>query len=660
MGRFDNQFEVFISKGDKIITTYTNETTSTQPKIAPRRNLMPGEEPNAMIQGVVTQQPISPQAAPIVANAMRQGLVMDPEMINSTNQMYAGNTGTSVTIDTVRKDSVVQNVVAPYGVAPCTDQSQSNYVISQNQPTVPGKVVARPPVTPNREIISANGQRGITLTPEEFIALIEMCKASGKEVPISLIQAAPELASSMLQNQAEPEYTTPIKSVGPVNYFEHYYENGKRLFAYPPALKGQVNHWLNNMCQKFGVNIAVMLAEKLEIAFTPKDDQKPQDPPAPPPPPAPKVQPPTQAQPKTGFPRIMPGTNNRAQASKPKVITRATPQQVQSQVSGTMYPGIGHQMVQQAAVETVIAPRPEQRMLEVENPNTWKTVNNQPTNTVAQPMPNQPQVQTSNLFPIKPMTREEKEAADAKASNETAITGFPGVAMVDSLRFKTEVPKIRKAVEARFGEFPLSVEDADRQVAEMATKIEDFVANDIAAVMGTDTNGIEVSVVRTTDHRNNDCFKVDVSNYKSPVFMTVLYPSNEQVDEAIAQDMQKAAEPAPIQQEPVEEEMQIPQQELEEFFTTNFQAFDASNCRTAKEVKSELTAFLVSKLLDTYNSDGQQRITVPRAYKEATAYVEQAVEIKEKPATPQQQQQNQVVPPQPAPKMVAGSAGASL
>ena len=639
VGRFDNQFDVFVRKGDQIIATFTNETSTTQPQVAPRRNLLPGENPDHMNNGVITQQPMNPQAAAIVANAIKNGLVMDPAMINGTNQMYAGNTGTSVTVETVRQDAVAQNVVAPYGATPNAVQTPPNYILSQ-QTNVPGKVIA----TPHKEDLPANGSKGIMITPEEFIALIATCQAAGKEIPISLIQAAPDLAAPMLQNQQ------PM----PVKDFEYYYdENGKKLMKYPQSLKGQIGHWLNNMYQKFGVNIAVMLAEKLEIEFNPKKTPKPQDPPAPPPPSTtPKPQSSTT---NDSFPRIMLGVGNKAQGSKPKVIARVSPQQVQSQVSGTTYTGIGHQMVQQSAVETVIAPRPQQRMLDVENPNTWKALNSQPTTVTTQPI-DQPQVQTSNLFPVKPMTIEEKEAADAQVSKETAITGFPGVAMVDSLRFKSEVPKIRKAVEARFGDFPLSVEDADRQVAEMAAKIEDFVANDIATVMGTDTKGIEVSVVRTTDHRNNDCFKVEVSNYKSPVFVTVIYPSNEKVDEALEQDMQQI--PEPTQVEPVEEEMQIPQQELEQFFTTNFQAFDASACHSAKEVKSELTAFLVSKLLDTYNGDGTQRITVPRAYKEANAYVEQAVEIKEKPTT--NQQQHPVVPPQPAPQMVAGSAGASL
>lgn len=644
VGRFDTNFDVFVRKGDQIITKFTNETTTTQPQVAPRRTLSPGEEPNPMGYRVNTQQPINQQTMPIVTNAIQHGLVMDQSMINGTHQLYEGNQGTTVTVTTVRKDDIGQNVVAPYGAEPNATQTSPTYIL-RHQSDIPGKVVASPPPTPQQAVSSENDQKGIMVTPEEFVSLITACQALGKEIPISLIQAAPDLAAKVLQqNHSLVEQKILASSNNSIKDFEYYNdENGNRLMKYPKDLKEQIHNWLNDICQKFGVNIAVMLAKKLEAAFTPKKPSEPQ----------PQPSGSQAASTNNSFPRVRPGNNGRSQVSKPKVITRRSPHQSQSQMSGINYDAGGHQMVQQTAVETVIAPKPKPRMLEVEDYNMWRNHNEHLVSAIA-PTIDDPQTQTYNLFPVKPMTREEKEAEDAQANKETAITGFPGVAMVDSLRFKSEIPKIKKAVEARFGDFPISVEEADKQVAEMAAKIEDFVSNDIAAVMGTDTNGIEVSVVRTTDHRNNECYKVDVSNYKSPVFMTVLYPNNEKVDEAITEDMEQ--NPEPVQAEPVEEEMQIPQQELERFFATNFQEFDSSLYHTVQEVKNELTAFLVARLLDTYNSDGAQCITVPRAYKEANAYVEQAVNIQEKPI----ESKKQIVPPKPAPKMVAGSAGASL
>jgi hypothetical protein len=320
--------------------------------------------------------------------------------------------------------------------------------------------------------------------------------------------------------------------------------------------------------------------------------------------------------------------------------------------------------VQQSSAEMVIAPKPAQKMLEVEDPSTWKTISNQSVSTIGTNDPvdsavSQPQ--STRLFPVKPMTVEEKEAADAKSNNETALMGFPGVAMVDSLRFKQEIPKIKKAVEARFSDFPLSIDDADRQISEMTKQIKDFISRDVASVMGTDTNGIDVTIVRTTDHRNADCFKVDVSNYKSPVFMTVLYPNNEQVDDELTKVMEEdqiqAIEPEIIEEQP----MQIPDDELEQFFSKACQTFDPSQYETVEEVKNELEAYLVNALNMTYNSDGVSRITIPRAYKEVKAYVEQAVEIKSpKKDEKSTQLQKKVVPPQPQLKMEMGSAGAAL
>jgi len=254
------------------------------------------------------------------------------------------------------------------------------------------------------------------------------------------------------------------------------------------------------------------------------------------------------------------------------------------------------------------------------------------------------------------MSVEAKEAADSEANIDGAIMGFPGTALVDTLRFKNEMPKVKKAVEARFSDFPLSLEYADKQVVEMANKIKAFIKDDVASIMGTDTNGLEVTVVRTTDHRNADCFKVDVTNYTSPVFMTVLYPNNDKVDQAIEEQMQQ--NPNPLEES--DDAMQIPQRELERFFAQGIQSFDASDCETEEQVKQMLVAHLVSMLIDSY----QSQITVPRAYKEATAYVEQAVQIQPPKTQAEQpkavQPQTETVPPQPAPQMEKGSVGAAL
>lgn len=684
MGRFDTNFQVSVKQGGKTVVSYGTETKSQrQGGQRSRRTLRNGEQYQQPINGVVTeasvtvtapmQQP-NQQATSIAANAVQNGLVMSPGIMEGINQTY-GNPATEASITTYTKQDISQNVVAPYGAIPGQQPQPQAYTFAPGQgrnvpgpyrepdspaykqQPIPGQVVAAP-VLPNRQVVKApNGKVGITLTPEEFLALIANCKASGKEVPIELIQAAPELAASMLHNRPEPEYVEPIKTVGPVQDFDHYYEDGKRFFKYPQPIKNQVVQWLINMQSKFGDEVALMLAEKLEIHFDLKRKNGSV---------APKPNPPSPARAtttngKATYPKIMPTKSAQASKPQPKAVTRTPLQQQPS----TNYAGL-HPMVQQPTTETIIAPKPEQKMLSVEDPNHWKQRDGiRPQHVKAEALvdssvTNQP-TQTTGLFPMEPMSVEAKEAADTKANADGAIMGFPGTALVDTLRFKNEMPKVKKAVEARFNDFQLDLEEADKQVVEMAHKIKGFIENDVAAIMGTDTNGLEVTVVRTTDHRNADCFKVDVTNYTSPVFMTVLYPNNDKVDQAIEEQMQQQQAPNPLE-EP-EDTMQIPQSELERFFEQGIQSFDPSDCETEEQVKQMLVAHLVSMLIDSY----QNQITVPRAYKEATAYVDQAVQI-QPPKTQVEQPQpkaavqpkTETVPPQPAPRMEAGSVGAAL
>lgn len=670
MGRFDTNFQVSVKQDGKTVVSYGMETKSQkQGGHRPRRTLRNGEQYQQPINGVVTDaMTTTPQAASISANAAQNGMVMSPGIIEGINQTY-GNQPTEVTVTTYTKQDISQNVVAPYGAIP--GHQMPPYTLPQTRPMVePYRSADSPAYKPsaptppnqastiaNRQIVkAANGQVGITLTPEEFLALIANCKASGKEVPIELIKAAPELAAGMLQNQPEPAYVEPINTVGPVRDFDHYYENGHRFFKYPQPVKNQVVQWLINMQSKFGDEVALMLAEKLEIHF---DTKRKNGSPNPKPPTAP---PPSQSRAtttngKSTYPKIMP---TQAIKQQPKVGTHLS---VRMPTATTNYAGI-HPMVQQSTTETIIAPKPEHKMLAVEDPNNWKQRDGIHSQQVKADTPvdngvtPQQQIQTTGLFPVEPMSVEAKEAADTKANAEGSIMGFPGVAVVDTLRFKNEIPKVKKAVEARFSDFPLSLEEADKQVVEMASKIKAFIQDDVASIMGTDTNGLEVTVIRTTDHRNNDCFKVEVTNYASPVFLTVLYPNNDKVDQAVEERMEQQT-PNPLE-EP-EDSMTIPQEQLEQFFEQGVQSFDPSDCETEEQVKQMLVAHLVSRLIDSY----QSQITVPRAYKEATAYVDQAVQIKPpsntaQPKQPQSKPATKAVPPQPSPQMKQGSVGAAL
>ena len=641
MGKFDTNFIVSVRRGDKIVATYGKETKNQQTvdNRTNRRTLANGERPQNP-EGIVTQAgaipTMSPQAAQVAASAAQSGMVLNSDMMTGINQMY-GNVGTQVTIQTVSKNDVAQNVVAPYGNQ---QPAQGNYILPNINKVEPyrdtnnpayrqpakGQVVAAPhvfTVQPKRQVIQANGQKGITITPEEFLALIAHCQATGKEVPIQLIQAAPELAATMLQNKAEPKHVKPIDTVGPVAEFEHYYKNGKRLFYYPAALKNRVIQWLIHMQNQFGAQIAEMLAEKLEVEYDTNKKAAPK--------------PTTPQQPK---PNLPPAQKPQGQVS---VYPKLSPKPAPTVMPAPTYQA-NNQMVQQPTTEVVVAPKPPQKTLLVEDPANWKSRPAQFQQATSDTVTLQPQqtaeVQTTNLFPVKPMSVEEKEAEDAKANHDGAITGFPGVAMVDTLRFKSEMPKIKAMVEQRFNNFPLSIEEADQQVVKLANDIKEFIAPDVANIMGTDQNGVEVFVTRTTDHRNADCFKVDAYNYKSALFMTVLYPSNEKVDQAIKQDMES------------EVTMKISQEELVAFFEKCIAEFNPEGYETEKELKEALIGFIFSNLSDTYTKD---QITTPRGFK---VRIESPTQQPQQPAqqAQPQQQARQVAPVQ----VSAGSVGAAL
>lgn len=677
MGRFDTNFQVYVRQGDKIVTSYSNETSAQRmvDNRSNRRTLDNGEPLPAHVanNGIVTETAAIPT---VQQNNFVQNVAQQTNNNNVSNNYYGE--GTTVSITNTEKNDQVQNVIATYGPqtenhaqytiahpsgpiqaqpVPAvnngivlnqtpqqqfTTQSKRHVVnfnaqkIVQQQPAVqePPK-----PAPPKRAIVKANGQTGITLTPEEFIALIANCQAAGTEVPIALIQAAPELYAGMMQNHPEPENMKPLNTVGPIKEYTHYYENGVRYFYYPSMVKNRIVQWLIDMRDKFGIEVANTLAEKLEIKFEAHKKGKPSNPPPQSQQPATEVQ----TAPKI-YPKIMPNDRNRViaqtAANNPTINT----------------------LVQKPATKTIIAPKPEKKVLNVEQ--DWKTrapiqtvENNPATNTAVN---TQQPVQTTNLFPVKPMTREEKDAEDAKANTDGAILGFPGVSMVEILRFDEDMPRIKAAVEQRFSHLILNSEDADKQVTELSRAIKDFIAGDVAAIMGTDQNGIEVIVGRTTDHRNKDCFSVQAFNYKTPLFITVLYPADKEADQLLMNDT--------VQQQSVQvqepEKRDLTEAEYVAVFGPAVDAFNGSNYKNFDETRHALVGYLVTKLSEKYHDDLTVNLSMGRIWKAANEYVDRVVSIEDTSNASTDTASTQVIQPK-QPEVVtnptyADSVGAAL
>ena len=669
MGRFDTNFQVFVRQGNKIVTSYANET-STQRTVdnrSNRRTLDNGEPfpANVANNGVITETASIPT---VQQNNFVQNIAQQTNNNNSTANYYGE--GTTVSITNTEKNDQVQNVIAPYGTpTPPVDHTQytiahqtqpNNSGVSQTKTTARHVVnfnaqnivkqqapVATNPTPPlKRTTIKANGQTGITLTPEEFIALIANCQAAGTEVPIALIQAAPELYAGMMQNQPEPENMKPLNTIGPIKEYTHYYENGVRYFYYPSLVKNRIVQWLLDMRDKFGIVVANILAEKLEIKFEIHTKRPKQTPP------------PTQQE------SQQPIENNTSQRTYP-TIRPNTRNQIIAQTSPTN-PTI-NTLAQKPATKTVIAPKPEKRVLNVEQ--DWKTrvpiqtqqiENNTVENTEVDA---QQPVQTTNLFPVKPMTREEKDAEDAKANTDGAILGFPGVSMVETLRFNEDMPRVKTAVEQRFSHLILNDENADKQVAELSKAIKDFIVDDVAAIMGTDKNGLEVIVSRTTDHRNKDCFSVHAFNYKTPLFITVLYPADQDSDKLLTNQGEEQ------QTEPKVEKRELTTQEYVEVFEKAVNDFNGSNYKNYEETKQALIGFLYTRIANKYKDDPTVNTSLPRLWNAAGEYVESVVMIVDedsdttvtKPqAQPQKRPQQPKKPQVATAPQYANSVGAAL
>lgn len=133
--------------------------------------------------------------------------------------------------------------------------------------------------------------------------------------------------------------------------------------------------------------------------------------------------------------------------------------------------------------------------------------------------------QTEGLFPVKPMTAEEIEAADLKAREDNSAMGFPGEPVVYTMRMNQKVPELKNLInDTLSGKFELS-EDPGVTIRYLTEEISKLVSSEIARLAGTDEAGIEVMVNQATDHMNQICFVVAIENRKSPVLDTLIYPA---------------------------------------------------------------------------------------------------------------------------------------
>ena len=324
-----------------------------------------------------TQEPVTKKETvvsshnPVVDTAKAIGISLPPQVENEAVKMYD-----NIQRPEVPKQDVV-NTVEP----------------KKEVTSGPCKAVLK---------VDANGRKSITISQEQYMEIVK----SGKK------------------------NSSPIKTVGAVKEFEHYFKNGKKLCMYPSLVKNQIMQWLTSMEEKFGVDHAMILAGKLEVDYLPREawlkkkemnkpelqfikKDKVEE--------APKQQ---QEEPKP------------APLTEPKVIHKddIVRQQMENPLLNT---------IQRKDPVDIIIPPPANKST---SPDRWmsrKPVEQAVETEAKEDVPvKEEEVQTTGLFPMRPKTIEEIEAEEAKNNTETSVFGFPGVPVVETIRFKQEIPKI--------------------------------------------------------------------------------------------------------------------------------------------------------------------------------------------------------------------------
>lgn len=136
-----------------------------------------------------------------------------------------------------------------------------------------------------------------------------------------------------------------------------------------------------------------------------------------------------------------------------------------------------------------------------------------------------PNLQTTNLYPVKPKTQEEIDAEEELTRSEGAVMGFPGESMVNTMKIKQQIPDIRQMVYNAFNNFGFSGDDFTK-IDYLNENTRQIITPSIERLIG-DTNGLEVSTNISVDHMNKTCYIINVSSYKSPLFEVTVYPKDD-------------------------------------------------------------------------------------------------------------------------------------
>ena len=225
--------------------------------------------------------------------------------------------------------------------------------------------------------------------------------------------------------------------------------------------------------------------------------------------------------------------------------------------------------------------------------------------------------QKENLFPVKPLTAEEIEEMELKKRNENAVMGFPGEPLVDQMKFREMIPRIKNMVNVKFDKFKTITKDIDEISNELSLNIKAFIMDDIKALTN-DVDALDVDVKKTVDERNNDCYKVVAANRGSVLFETTLYPMKEEIEEeedTKDNEMEKRFE-----------ELMNDKAKLTKFFDSVADSIDMDKFKnvSSEEARNSIIAQLYVSLFDKKEHSNQEPYasSFKAAREAATEYVD--------------------------------------
>lgn len=194
---------------------------------------------------------------------------------------------------------------------------------------------------------------------------------------------------------------------------------------------------------------------------------------------------------------------------------------------------------------------------------------------------------TEGLFPSVALTPEEIESLRVGNTHETGVMGFPGEPLVDQLRFKDMIPRIKNLVKIKFDNFNIEGKmDPDEIGRKLSKEIRNYILEDIENLMNGDVEKLIVDATKTVNERNEECFAVHVENRGTKIFDLTLYPKKKEEIKEV-----KEAKPFDINEYLVEV--------AEGLDLTKYQGY------TEEQAREELINIITNAILETHNKEAE-------------------------------------------------------